>query len=189
MQLFVFINRDIEIEFFSQFDLPLAQDSLGRKDKNSPGFARKPCLTQQHTGLNGLPQPHFIGNKQLGRPVVIHAVKGMHLMRPRNDSGSRFAHPFAAIGTRWRFVDKLPRFPERILHVVFNWLFRLNFWGLRFLLPLQPVGKFTVIGQEMQQALSERLSQFQNNGRWFPVGPESLKRIFISIEMGRIIFP
>jgi hypothetical protein len=61
-QFVVVINGPVQVKFFPQFDLPLFKKSCWRQDQKPSGFARHPCLPQQHTCLNSFAQPHFIGD-------------------------------------------------------------------------------------------------------------------------------
>ena len=104
LQAMPVIDRPIQIELLSEFQLPLLQHALRGENQNPLGSSRQPSLAQQQPGFNRLSQAHFVGNQELGRPLAIHALECFDLMRPWLDSGRGFSHTFRGRPVKGRRV-------------------------------------------------------------------------------------
>ena len=75
---------------------------------------REPGLAQQHARLNGLAEAHLIGDQKFGRPIVVKALKGLHLVGPGCDCRCCFADALAPFRQRGRMLNEGPETASQI---------------------------------------------------------------------------
>ena len=102
------VDRPVQVELLAQLDLPLPEHRLRGQDQDPLRATGQPRLPQQQAGLDGLAQPHFVGDEQPRRPVRVEPLERPHLMRPGRDRGHGLADARALIGQRRRAVDEGP---------------------------------------------------------------------------------
>src|ERR1035441_1170625 len=90
------IDWPIQVELLTKFNLPLLEYGFWSKDQNSLGSPGHPSLAKQKPCFDRFPQPNFVGYEKLGRPLVVHALKRLYLMRPRFNCGRGFSHALCA---------------------------------------------------------------------------------------------
>ena len=107
-ELAAVVDGPVEVELLAELDLPLSEDRLGRQDEDAFRAAREPRLTQQQPGLDGLAEPHLVGDQQPGRPVPVEPFERLDLVRPGGDRRGRLPGADAAVRQRGRAGDEGP---------------------------------------------------------------------------------
>ncbi len=108
------VDRPVQVELLAQLDLPLAQHRLRRQDQDALRAPGEPRLPQQQAGLDGLAQPHLVGDQQPRRPVRVEALERAHLVGPGDHRGRGLADARPAVGKRRRAGDEPPDEPAAI---------------------------------------------------------------------------
>ena len=176
------VDRPVQVELLAQLDLPLAQHRLRRQDQDPSGASGEPSLAQQQAGLDGLAQPHLVGDQQPRRPVGVEALERPDLMRPGDDRGRSLADARAPIRQRRRPVDEGPDAAAQIDYALGAVIDRrsvrfrrgVNRGGhRRLLLGIPQARRLIALGHEAHQVPAHRLGRVQHDHAVCLVPPDT----------------
>ena len=80
------IPAQADVEHVAQAKLPLFDEGCGTNDQQPFDQALGQQRPKNETGLDGLAEPHVIGNQKLGGPVAQHPVADPELMRQQGNA-------------------------------------------------------------------------------------------------------
>ena len=85
------VDRPVEVELLAKLDLPLGEERLRGQDEDPSCPPGEPGLPQQQARLDGLAEPHLVGDEELRGPARVEALERAHLVGPRGHRGGRLA--------------------------------------------------------------------------------------------------
>ena len=159
------VDRPVEVELLAKFDLPLPEHRFRRQYQDALRPPGEPCLPQQQAGLDGLAEPHLVGDEEFRGPALVEPSERPQLMRPRGHRGRGLADEGAALLQCRRFryerPDQIPPIIDRRRRI------------RRASLPFLQARRQIVLGQKAQQIPSRSLGYVQDDHVARPIRPQA----------------